>query len=230
MAGVIGLRGPDIEKRDILQGYGVTFEDADRPYVRPHTGLPVLTVGDGGPSVSRHVFGFSRRFSSFNARAENLESGKIWSRMFGKEGHHGVAPVSYILEWGDVGQGKQPFRIERADGAAMCVPALVGAYWEDRAEQAFSLVTIEPNRFVAFFHDRMIGQLHDEDVDVWLHPQDHAIGRLRACLAAPPEDELVAYPLRDDVGKARFDDADALAAVGPAVTWKDVSNGAGEAT
>ncbi|MGB0652637.1 MAG: SOS response-associated peptidase family protein [Thermoplasmatota archaeon] len=226
MAGVIGLRGPDIDKRDILQGYNVRFEDADRPYVRPHTGLPVLTVGDEGPQVSRHVFGFSRRFASFNARSEKLETGKMWSRMFAKEGHHGVAPVSYILEWGDLddGEGKRPFRIERADGAAMCVPALVGGYWEKKGEQAFSLVTIEPNAFVRTFHDRMIGQLSDDDVATWLAPQDHDVATLRACLAAPPDEELVAYPLKGDVGKAKFDDASAMEAVGPAVTWAAVKD------
>ena len=224
MAGVIGLRGSDIEKRDILRGYKITFEDADRPYVRPHTGLPVLTLDDGEPTVSRHVFGFTKRFSSFNARADKLESGKMWSNMFAKAGHHGVAPVSYILEWGDIGDGKQPFRIERADGAAMCVPALVGGYWEAKGERAFSLVTIEPNRFVATFHDRMIGQLDDDQVDVWLRPEAHDRDELWACLQAPPEDELVAYPLKGDVGSARFDDASAMEAVGPAVAWGDVKD------
>lgn len=225
MAGVIGLRGPDIEKRDALRGYQVTFEDADRPYVRPHTGLPVLTLDeDGTPDVHRHVFGFSRRFASFNARDDKLETGKMWSRMFGKKGHHGVAPVSYILEWGDLddGEGKRPFRIERADGAAMCVPALVGGYWEKKGEDAFALVTIAPNAFVGTFHDRMIAQLSDDQLDGWLRPEDHPVAALRDCLAAPPNDELVAYPLRPDVGKAKFDDADAMAAVGDPVTWSDV--------
>ncbi len=225
MAGVIGLRGPDIEKRSILAGYKVEFLDADRPYVRPHTGLPVLTINaDGEPDVHRHVFGFSRRFASFNARADRLESGKMWSRMFGKAVHHGVAPVSYILEWGDIGEGKQPFRIERADGAAMCVPALVGGYWEAKGEDAFSLVTIEPNRFVATFHDRMIGQLDDDHVDVWLRPEESGREALWDCLRAPPEEELVAYPLKGDVGKAKFDDASAMEAVGPAVSWADVKD------
>ena len=224
MAGVIGLRGPDIEKRLALRGYKVVFEDADRPYVRPHTGLPVLTMEDGEPTVRRHVFGFSRRFASFNARADRLESGKMWSRMFGRAGHHGIAPVSYILEWGDLGDGagKRPFRIERADGAAMCVPALVGEYWEKKDERAFSLVTIEPNAFVRTFHDRMIGQLSDKRLDTWLVPEDHGRDELWACLAAPPDDELVAYPLQADVGAAKFDDAAAMEAVGPAVTWADV--------
>lgn len=224
MAGVIGLRGPDIEKRGILAGFNIVFEDADRPYVRPHTGLPVLTVGDDGPRVARHVFGFTRRFSSFNARDDKLESGKMWSRMFAKAGHHGVAPVSYILEWGDIGEGKQPFRIERADGAAMCVPALVGGYWEEKDERAFSLVTIEPNAFVKTFHDRMIGQLADDQVAIWLRPQDHDVAELRACLAQPSNDELVAYPLKADVGGAKFSDASAMEAVGPAVHWEDVKD------
>lgn len=78
MAGVIGLRGPDIDKREALRGYKVEFADADRPYIRPHTGAPVLTLKDGTPSVERHVFGFSHRFSSFNARDDKLEASKMW--------------------------------------------------------------------------------------------------------------------------------------------------------
>lgn len=226
MAGVIGLRGPDIEKRDILAGFKVEFKDADRPYVRPHTGLPVLTLVDGEPDVHRHVFGFSRRFASFNARDDRLESGKMWSRMFAKAGHHGVAPVSYILEWGDLddGLGKRPFRIERADGSAMCVPALVGGYWEAKGEDAFSLVTIAPNRFVATFHDRMIGQLSDDHVATWLRPEESGKDALWDCLAAPAEEELVAHPLKADVGKAKFDDAGAMEAIGPPIAWSDVKD------
>jgi putative SOS response-associated peptidase YedK len=220
MAGVIGMRGPDIAKRDALRGYKVEWQDADRPMIRPHTGAPVLTLTQEGPVVERHVFGFSKRFSSFNARLDKLESGKMWKTMFTK--HHGVCPVSYILEWADFGDGKTPYRIERADGAAMAVPALVGAYWEDRTKRAFALVTIEPNAFVATFHDRMIAQLRDDDIDIWLRPQEHTVARLKACLKAPPEDELVAYPLALDAGKARFDDPEAMKAVGPAVSWAQV--------
>lgn len=221
MAGVIGLRGPDIEKRAMLHGYQVTFVDADRPYVRPHTGLPVLTIRADGPDVHRHVFGFTNRFASFNARADRLATSKMWGRMFGVDAHHGVAPVSYILEWGDLGDGlgKRPWRIERADGAAMCVPALVGHHWEQKDADAFALVTVEPNRFVASFHDRMIGQLSDASVPVWLSPEDHDPQQLEACLAPPPDDELLAYPLAADTGKARHDDAAALEATGPPVTW-----------
>jgi len=218
MAGVIGLRGPDIEKRDALRGYEVEWADADRPYIRPHTGLPVLSIRDGKPVVERHVFGFARKFSSFNARKEKLEESPMWSKLFGK--HHGVAPVSYILEWAEAAGVKTPYRIERADGAAMAVPALVGPYWEDRSQRAFALVTIEPNAFVASFHDRMIGQLADDRIDVWLHPEAHPKPELLKCLAPPPNEELVAVPLKADVGKAKFDDASAMDAAGPPVTWQ----------
>lgn len=220
MAGVIGLRGPDIEKRDALRGYKVEWRDADRPIIRPHTGAPVLTVGAEGPVAQRHVFGFSRRFSSFNARDDRLGDGKMWKPLFGKEGHHGVAPVSYILEWANVGGTKTPVRIERADGAAMAVPALVGAYWEDPLVRSFALVTVAPNAFVARFHDRMIAQLRDDAIDTWLHPGSCGEARRRACLVAPPDEELVAYPLRADVGAAKFSDAGALEAVGPPMTWE----------
>lgn len=223
MAGVIGLRGPDIDKREALRGYKVEFKDADRPFIRPHTGLPVLYMKEGKPVVERHVFGFSKRFSSFNAREDKLDDSKMWSTLWGK--HHGVAPVSYILEWAGEGDEKTPYRIERADGAAMAVPALVGAYWEDKAQRAFSLVTIEPNEFVRSFHDRMIGQLTDAAVDKWLHPEETGKPGLRKLLAAPPNDELVARPLRKDAGKAKFDDPKMLDPVGPALTWAEVKGG-----
>ncbi|HEX9709339.1 MAG TPA: SOS response-associated peptidase family protein [Candidatus Thermoplasmatota archaeon] len=220
MAGVIGLRGPDIDKREALRGYKVEFKDADRPFIRPHTGLPVLYLKEGEPVVERHVFGFSKRFSSFNARDDKLEEGKMWKGMFGKS--HGVAPVSYILEWADFGDGKKPFRIQRADGAAMAVPALVGHYWEDRTQRAFALVTIEPNDFVKTFHDRMIAQLPDDGIDAWLRPEETGIAGMKKLLGPPPNDELVALPIKEDAGKAKYDDAKALDPIGKAVTWKDV--------
>ena len=217
MAGVIGLRGPDISKRDALRGYKVEWRDADRPLIRPHTGVPVLYVKEGQPTVERHVFGFSKEFSSFNARSDKLETGKMWSRMFGKS--HGVCPVSYILEWSDQGDGKKPYRIERADGSAMAVPALVGPYWENRIERAVALVTIEPNEFVKAFHDRMIGQLSDKQIEVWLHPETHTTNDMWDCLQAPKNEELVAVPIKADAGKAKFDDPEALDAIGPPVRW-----------
>lgn len=220
MAGVIGLRGPDIQKRDALRGFKVEFRDADRPIIRPHTGSPVLFLDEAGdPAVDRHVFGFSRRFSSFNARDDKLEEGKMWKGLFAHPGHHGVAPVSYILEWTDIDGKQVPLRIERADGAAMAVPALVGGYWEAKDTRAFALVTIAPNAFVGQYHDRMIGQLADDEIDVWLHPEAHDAARLRKCLAAPPNDELVAYPLAADVGSAKFDDVSKLEAVGEPIRW-----------
>jgi len=227
MAGVIGLRGPDISKRDALRGYKVEWRDADRPLIRPHTGVPVLYVKDGEPFVERHVFGFSKEFSSFNARSDKLESGKMWSRMFGK--HHGVCPVSYILEWSDQGDGKKPYRIERADGSAMAVPALVGPYWEDRSHRAVALVTIEPNEFVKQFHDRMIGQLADKQIDVWLNPETHTPKETWDCLQAPADEELVAIPIKADAGKAKFDDPDALEAIGPPVKWGELRKTTGTA-
>lgn len=220
---MIGLRGPDIDKRDALRGYKVEWEDADRPIIRPHTGCPVLYLKDGVPTVERHVFGFSKEFTSFNARADKLETGKMWSRMFGKS--HGIAPVSYILEWADLGDGKKPYRIERADGAAMAVPALVGHYWEDKTKRAFALITVEPNEFIGKIHNRVIAQLDDGMFDTWLSPEKNDAKTLRGCLSPGRNDDFVAYPLKADVGSARFDDPKALEAVGKGLEWKDVEGG-----
>ncbi len=219
MAGLIGISAEDMEQVDALRKLRADYPDGF-PLIRPHVLAPVLVARDEGVEAVTARFGFSRRFSSFNARDDKLTTGKMWSRMFGSS--HGLVPLSYVVEWVEDPDGKRPFLIRRADGRPMMAPALVGTYFEDRDQQAFAICTRRPNRFVATFHDRMVGQCPDDQADTWLHPDGVDHETLLACVAAPDDDELVAVPADPKVAKRKAGDWSAIQTVGDPVGWDDL--------
>lgn len=219
MAGLVGIRAEDMEQVDALRRLRPDYPDGF-PLIRPHVQAPVLVVRDEEIVAELARFGFSRRFSSFNAREDKLSTGRLWSSMFGRS--HAIMPVSYVVEWVDDERGKRPFLIQREDGKPMMVPALSGRYHEDRDQRAFALVTREPNRFFGHFHDRMVAQCPPEGVDRWLSPEGATEKELRACLAAPGDDELVAVPADPGLTKRKAGDWSALHTVGEPLKWADL--------
>lgn len=174
------------------------------PFIRPHVRAPVLVRrGDSVDYVAAR-FGMSRKFTSFNARDDSLEKSPLWRKFFGTS--HAIAPLSYVVEWVTEAGTKQPFVIERADGKLLLAPALVGPYIDDSRETGFAICTRPPNRFFAHFHDRMIGVCPADLMDAWLDPSAHTREELRACVAAPGDDELVAYPAPLDLQKRKAGD------------------------
>jgi putative SOS response-associated peptidase YedK len=219
MAGIIGLRAEDMEQVDALQRARLDWPDG-LPMIRPHVLAPVIVRTDDALDAMPARFGFSRRFASFNARSDRLTTGRMWKSMFGKS--HGIVPVSYVVEWVNDEDGKTPYLIQRADGRPMMAPALVGPYHEDRKQKAFAICTREPNPFFKRFHDRMIGQCTPKQMDAWLAPEGHEPDDLLACIAAPPNDELVAVPTTPQITKRKAGDWSPLEATGDPLTWNDL--------
>jgi putative SOS response-associated peptidase YedK len=182
----------------------------------------MLTAADDGLEAATARFGFSRRFSSFNARKEKLTTGRLWSSMFGKR--HAIVPLSYVVEWIQDKQGKHPFLIQRADGGLMMTPALVGGSHETKGERAFAICTREPNRFFARFHDRMVGQCTPELMKRWLAPGDTTADELLACVAAPDDGELVAVAAAPNISKRKAGDWSPLVTFGEPLGWDDVKD------
>lgn len=220
MAGIVGIRAEDMEQVDALQKARIDWPKG-LPMIRPHVMAPVL-VRRGKETL--HVparFGFTRKFGSFNARSENLSSSPFWRGMFGKS--HGVFAFSYVVEWvTDATVGKQPYLIQRADGRLLFAPALVGPYKDKAGETGFALCTREPNRFVGFFHDRMVGLCTPDLMDRWLEPEGHDPKELLECVAAPPDDELVAVPASPDIQLRKKGDWSPLKSAGAPLRWADV--------
>lgn len=219
MAGLIGIRAEDMEQVDALRKLRPEYPDGF-PLIRPHVLAPVIVAHDEAVEAVTARFGFSRRFSSFNARNDKLTTGRLWSSMFGKS--HGLVPLSYVVEWVEDESGKRPYLIQRADGKPMMAPALVGRYFEDREQRAFAICTRKPNRFFAKFHDRMVGQCPPDRAGAWLRPEGTAADDLLACVAAPGDDELVAVPADPGISKRKAGDWSPVKAVGEPLGWGDL--------
>lgn len=219
MAGIVGIRAEDMEQVDALQRARLEFPNG-LPMVRPSVRSLVLVQENEQLVAKPARFGFTSAFSSFNARVDKLATSPFWKSMFGKA--HGIAPLSYVIEWVEKDGVRQPYLIQRADGRLIMAPALVSHSRDEKKETAFAIVTREPNRFFGFFHPRMVGVCTPELMERWLDPSKHSAAELAECVAAPRDDELVAVPASPEIQKRAKGDWSALKTIGPPITWKDV--------
>jgi putative SOS response-associated peptidase YedK len=219
MAGIIGIRAEDMDQVDALQRARLDFPNG-LPMVRHSVRSLVLVQREGGLVAQPAKFGFTSAFSSFNARVEKLATSPFWKSMFGKE--HGIAPLSYVIEWIETGGVRQPYLIQRADGKLIMAPALVSHSRDEKKEPAFAICTRTPNRFFGYFHDRMVGVCTPELMKRWLDPKGRTPEELAECVGAPNDDELVAVPASPEIQKRQRGDWSPLKTIGAPVTWKDV--------
>jgi putative SOS response-associated peptidase YedK len=190
------------------------------PFIRPHVRAPVLVWADGTVDFRPARFGLSKRFTSFNARSDKLTESRLWKGYFGKS--HAVAALSYVVEWVTKGAAKTAYLIGRKDGGLLMAPALFGPYLDNKEEFGFAVVTREPNKFFAHFHDRMVAVMTPELVERWLRPADHSDAELLACVRAPDDDELAAWAVKGDITKRHKGDWSPVATEGKTLTFADL--------
>lgn len=132
----------------------VVQENGGRHLVSLPWGVPVTMTGTGGKRFTKPVT---------NARNDKL-TGYTWR--YATQERRCLIPATGYFEpgQGPVGaKGEILFTVRER-------PAFFFAgLWEPHAEgRAFTLVTTEPNEFVAQFHDRMPVVLADDDALAWL--------------------------------------------------------------
>lgn len=228
MAGLVGIDPRHIVTMDLMAPLNLT--DPHRkirtslrdglPIIKPMYHAPVLTRPATGNQWTIARFGLSRRFSSFNARSENLLESRLWKSFFGKS--HAVAALSHIVEWKKEDGDRVPYLIERADGGLLLAPALIAPCLDDKSDMGFAICTREPNGFFKHFHDRMIGVLTPALMERWLDPSASSLPELLKCVRAPEDDELVARRAKGELMKRDADDVSPIETVGKPLTMKDL--------
>lgn len=229
MAGLVGIHPRDIVTMEAL----APLDDVDPqrrirtairdglPIIKPMYHTPILMPKPaGGVQWKVARFGLSRRFSSFNARSENLQESRLWKTFFGKS--HGVAALSYIVEWQNEGGERVPFLIERADGGLLMAPALAAPCLDDKEDLGFAICTRTPNKFFAHFHDRMVGVLDVQAMEKWIHPASATPEELMQCIRMPGEDELVARRAKGDLMKRDASDVSPIETAGKPLAAADL--------
>lgn len=144
-----------------------------------------------------------------NARAESLTESRLFEEAYRQR--RCLVPADGFYEWTETADGKRPYFVSRADGR----PLLLAGLWETWTPEqkqtglgefgsggpsrepepmrSFTVVTTEPNDFLAEYHHRMAIILDRETSERWLSADDPAD------LLEPSDANLRAWPVSQAV-------------------------------
>jgi putative SOS response-associated peptidase YedK len=156
--------------------------------------------------------------SLINARAETVRSKPAFRDAYQKR--RCLVPADGFYEWKKAGVLKIPHHIRMADEAPFAFAGLWES-WRDPLRPAdaepvrtFTIITGEPNEFVATIHNRMPVIIPRDRYGTWLSPKTSAEER-SALLVPYPASEMKADPISPRVNSPRNDDASVLEAEEP---------------
>ena len=176
--------------------------------IAPGSFVPVLRRAPEGEYAPRHAIQIApaywgwwkqplseKKFATFNARAEGLETSNTFSGAF-RQGRC-LVPASGFYAWSN----GTPFAFALASGASFCFAGLWSRAMIDGSEfDTFAIITTEPNLAVAGLANSMPVILAPENYVRWLDTYDrdpHAL--LKPC----PASDLRAWPANPAVGNVR---------------------------
>ena len=203
---------PDVDDPDALDAL-----DLPRYNVAPTQALPaVIADGDGARWAAldwwltpRWAKEPTRRFATFNARAEDLAAKPAFRASF-RDRRCLVIGTSFY-EWKREGKQKRPFAVGLADRSPL---ALAGVWdrWTDRETgevvESCAVVTTEPNALMAEIHDRMPVVVRPAEREVWLHgTADEA----RHVLRPYDPKQMTAWEVAREVGNVHNDGPECVA-------------------
>jgi putative SOS response-associated peptidase YedK len=126
-----------------------------------------------------------------------------------------IIPTSGFYEWDHSGGKKQPYYIQLAGQAPMCL-AGVWESWKtpDGSElETFAILTTSANKLVESIHDRMPVILYPDTFNLWLSHNMHDPGQLQPLYQPYPAEEMHAFKVPDLVNNPRFDSPACIAKV-----------------
>jgi putative SOS response-associated peptidase YedK len=182
-------------------------DDLKRPAninVPPSMDLPVFT--DEKPSDLQYFswtlipFWTKERpkFSTFNARIENLQESASWKHLLGKK--HCVIITDGFYEWkklDEKGKKKQPYLIRMKNMRFTLMAGLWDSWLDQKTGeiiQSCTIITRPANEDMKEIHDRMPCLLTLENANIWINRQLSLADRMLA-LKAPAPNHLVWKPV-----------------------------------
>lgn len=131
------------------------------------------------------------KFSSFNARLENLQVSGTWKHLLGKR--HCVIITDGFYEWkklDEKGKLKQAFLIRMKEQQF----TLMAGLWDSWIDQSTgeiinscTIITCSPNKFMKSIHDRMPCLLTVESAKLWIDRELPLEERLQVLEAIPDQ-------------------------------------------
>ena len=180
--------------------------------IPPGTHVPILRRAPEGEYAPRHAIQIApaywglvpvwwkqplseKKFASFNARAEGIESSNTFSGAFRQ--NRCLVPASGFYAWSD----GVPFAFAPPSGGWLCFAGLWSRAMIDGSEfDTFAIITCEPNLAVAGIATSMPVILAPKDYTRWLDTRERDP---QALLKPCPSDWLRAWPANPAVGNVR---------------------------
>lgn len=145
-----------------------------------------------------------------NARAETVPEKPAFRAAF--RHRRCLIPAQGFYEWKAAGKTREPYFIQRTDGAPL---ALAGLYehWEGdgRVIDSFAIITGNANELLAPIHERMPVIIAPEEFDLWLGQGHPGTAELLPLLLPYPARELAMRKVSDKVNSVRIDDPTLIA-------------------
>jgi putative SOS response-associated peptidase YedK len=147
------------------------------------------------------------RFKTFNARAETLLVKPTFKHLVSRK--RCLIPADGFFEWHRNTRRPHRIRLKKRD-----VFAFAGLYdtWRGPNGETVSsctIITCQPNWFMASIHNRMPVILSREAEDIWLDRGTTAPEIVTSVLR-PTEEEMYAYPVNPAVGNVQNDGPDCV--------------------
>ena len=180
------------------------LKDIQRFNISPVSEAPIILKGKNGIEVTEATWWLipqwsktgkpDIRFPSFNARAETIDTSKLFAPCF--KSHRCLIPASGFYEWKD----KHPLCIRMKDEHPMFFGG-VYSIWKNAL--SFSIITTAANRLMSEFHTRMPVILPEKHFEKWLDPKYENIESLKKLLIPYSDKEMTAYRVSNYVSNAR---------------------------
>ena len=131
------------------------------------------------------------KFRNSCARLDKLKSGLPWWREPFRSGQTCLVPVTGYYEWIGPRGNQTRYYFRRPSGDLFVFAGL----WQSHSTigESATIITTDPNDYVAKIHDRVPIWLAEDKWDAWLN--EPAIELLQQ----PGEDDLEAYPVRSKI-------------------------------
>ena len=199
---------------DIADAFRLSEADFEPTYnAAPSQELPVM-LDDSPECLTSARWGLVPEWSDgpradpdpINARAESLTENRHFQDAY--EQRRCLVPVDGFYEWVEDADAKTPYFVSRADDRPFLLAGLwetwtpeqtqtglgefgsgVGPEREAETVRSFTVVTTEPNDFLADYHHRMAVCLDREQGERWLTAEDPR------GLLSPREFDLEAWPV-----------------------------------
>lgn len=191
-----------------FHGFKPRFPIEPRYNVRPSQDAPIIS--QEGIDLAR--FGlippwektFNTKFSTINARAETVQTSRLYSRLLKQ--NRCLIPANSFFEWVSTeSKVKQPYLFKLKHRKQFFFAGLYDTWHRDKEDEhkSFTIITTKPNAFMSKYHDRMPKILEKDQEKPWL--KEDVVNYKMFFDDLYPASKMTAYPVSTLVNRPAND-------------------------